>query len=148
MKAPLHPLDRDPLPLGSPTGRRSQRGVIMWGLALAILVSTALFCWLVVIPVSRAQDAVKCYMDLKQVGKPASGPWSLPGVPPPPTLSGLTDEDIAGTVVDLHGGAAEVTYSLRLYLLFPGITQEEREAARSLLKYCERCRGAVPSRRK
>jgi hypothetical protein len=42
-----------------PTTSRSRRIYVLWAIALTLLISTALFCWLVVVPVWQVRRAVE-----------------------------------------------------------------------------------------
>jgi HEAT repeats len=47
-----------PVPSPEPP-KRSKRFYILWGIALTLLISTALFCWLVVVPVIALRQEVR-----------------------------------------------------------------------------------------
>jgi len=89
---------------------------VYWGIALTLLISTAAFCWLVVVPILEARTAVAG----------ASNPrWNE-----------------EGTVRDL-GGTVAAARKLSLYLRTPLPTPDERSYAVAVLGFCGR--SAVPA---
>jgi HEAT repeat protein len=65
----------EPLPAVAPAeevetrnSRRSRKLYILWAIALTLLISTALFCWLVVVPVRRMDAALERCVIKHKVG--------------------------------------------------------------------------------
>jgi HEAT repeat protein len=103
-------------PAASPTPqRRSKRLYILWAVALTLLISTALFCWLVVVPVWQVRKALsRCHRQY------------------PPDVVKDSHEDV---IRDL-GGKHAAANKIRLYLRMPAFLTEGRPVAVVLLGNC------------
>jgi HEAT repeat protein len=95
--------------------KRSRRMYILWSIALTLLLSTALFCWLVVRPHVESYYQVRRAIDNME-GKPV--------------FSG------ADEAVQELGGNGEALVKLRRYLRIPGIDPDQKDEAARCLGRC------------
>jgi HEAT repeat len=116
-----------PAPLPEPneapsveTKRRSKRIYILWSIALTLLISTGLFCWLVVVPVWQVRSVVV----ISYGQQPASPP-------------GYRTEISSREAIRRLGGTAEARRRLNSYMRLPDWAAPEKHRARSLLEYCD-----------
>jgi hypothetical protein len=98
---------------------RSRRMYILWAIALTLLISTGLFCWLVVVPVWRTRRVVMEY------------------------ATDYADEIAEGDscrdrleAVRILGGPVPAARELRRYLLLPEVVAGHKIEAASILPFC------------
>jgi HEAT repeat protein len=101
-----------------PVDKRSRKGYVLWGVALAALLTVGLFCWLVVVPILQTDAALK---RLKATG---------PKWPESPA------NDQMQLAIDELGGTREAVRHIRFYLRIPDCLAEEKNIAVLVLAYC------------
>jgi HEAT repeats len=111
MECSLHPPAASPEPT-----QRSKRLYILWAIALTLLISTALFCWLVVVPVWQVRNAVLGCDDLGKGDKTYDDPYRRQAL--------------------LLGDPANAVGKIRLYLRAPDFAAGKKDVAVELLGFC------------
>jgi HEAT repeat protein len=105
--------------------KRPRKLYILWAIALALLLTASLFCWLVVVPVWQLRAGVwRCYV-------------SVEGYPH------IYAEDIAANTVAQLGGGRRAVSTIRWYVLFPDRFAPHPEHAVLMLGFCGEA--AVPA---
>jgi HEAT repeats len=106
--------------------KRSHKMYVLWAIALTLLISAALFCWLAVVPVWRTHRVLA---DCN-----AAGGWIISsGSPRPPAW--VPSQDPEEAVASL-GGSGTATARLRFYLRMPRWIATRRFEAAVLLGHC------------
>jgi HEAT repeats len=110
------------VPAPEAPAKRSRRMYVLWAIALTLLASTGLFCWLVVVPVWRVRTLTpRCHR------------WGY----------AIPDRLTRGEVIDRLGGTGSAIRQLRLYLRLPDFFATKRSKAAYVLGSCGK--EAVPS---
>jgi hypothetical protein len=99
--------------------KRSRRVYVYWGIALFLLISTALFCWAVVVPVWQTRDIIRHYYDETRSSSPLK----------------LNDFPIYATVERL-GGAEDAFARLWMYVRLPECLAPHAHCVPELLAGC------------
>jgi len=97
-----------PAPSPGPA-KRSKRLYVYWGIALTLLVTVGLVCWLIVAPVLRVHSAIRATQGLK--------------IPQDAAIANL-------------GGPERAVQELDLYIRMPGISRDDKHSAVNLLGHC------------
>jgi HEAT repeat protein len=100
--------------------KRSKRIYVYWGIALTLLLGLGVFCWLVVLPVSRAGKALE-RLNETRVSHYRWPAWA-PGEPE--------------SQVEKLGGPASASRQLHVYIMMPQFAAPDKHGAVVLLGYC------------
>jgi hypothetical protein len=103
--------------VAAPVDRRSRKVYVLWGIALTLLVSTAIFCWLVVVPVWQVRTIVRASLPKTKLGK---GEWKAAALAARERL----------------GGCPAACKKLSAYLSLPEGIAPRREFAAFALGFC------------
>jgi len=106
------------------TGKRSKKIYVLWGAALALLLTAGLVCWLVVVPAWRTRSAVARVEKASYVGMKGFGDVYQ------------FNERAAEECVSELGGPTEAVRGLRLYLRLPSKFTPHRKTAKFMLCLC------------
>jgi HEAT repeat protein len=135
MTAPAHsPRESESSQAAAPVDRRSRKVYILWGIALTLLLSAALFCWLVVVPVWQVRNVIRSYRHRISTLSGKTLPNTL-------ALNSQGNQEATESVTQLGGPPAAIG-KLRLYIKCPASLAPHRPTAVSMLGYCGKT--AVP----
>jgi len=122
----------------APSGlvKRSRRIYIYWGIALTLLVTVGLVCWLVVVPVTEVRTAVR---RLKSVTNEATRNWSKR--PWPADYWVLAKDETRWEIVSKEGviplgGPEQAARAVSLYLRAPESLAPDKALALVLAGAC------------
>jgi HEAT repeat protein len=112
-----------------PAGR-SRKIYVLWGVALTLLLSTALFCWLVVVPVWQVHNVLaRRSSRIFVIETKIRGRWGI-------SVSELVGHDkrdpkTFDPIAEL-GGPETAARKFRIYLMTPGMGSRRKEAIHQL----------------
>ena len=127
-----------------PTPSRSKRIYVLWGVALALLLTGGLLCWKVVVPVWRVRTEVQACREQalrstvsrltsKNLSRNTDGARAIL------TAVNEAHRSLAQASIARLGGAEVAARKLALYLSMPGMNAVDRRWAVVVLENCGQC---------